>query len=137
MSAPGWPETFPVGVCSGCGQQKSPVARELLLRLRYYRDRGLDAIYKTGFKYAKAGVMLLELQPATMEQGELELEVELDVNRARLMVAMDAINQRYGRGTVHLASAGVPDVPKGWGMRQERRTPRYTTRVGELVKAGC
>lgn len=93
---------------------------------------GLDAIYKPGFRYAKAGVMLLELQEATLEQGELELEIEPDADRSRLMVAMDEINQRFGRGTVHLASAGMQDVPRRWGMRQERRTARYTTRIEDL-----
>lgn len=98
---------------------------------------GLEAIYRPGFKYAKAGVMLLNLQQAGLTQGELELEVEPDADRSRLMAAMDAINQRYGRGAVHLASAGGQDVPKRWGMRQERRTGRYTTRLEDLLMAAA
>ena len=53
------------------------------------------------------------------------------------MVAMDALNARYGRGTVKLASAGTEQEsrirPAGWQMKQERRTPRYTTHWRELA----
>jgi DNA polymerase V len=48
-------------------------------------------------------------------------------NRSRLMRAMDQVNQRYGRGTLQLASAGAPTTRKLWAMRQERMTPAYTT----------
>ena len=40
---------------------------------------------------------------------------------------MDALNQRYGRGTVKLASAGLATDRRAWTMKQERRTPDYTT----------
>ncbi|MDP3520841.1 MAG: DUF4113 domain-containing protein [Hydrogenophaga sp.] len=43
------------------------------------------------------------------------------------MVAMDAINGRFGRGTVHVGSTGGARAAKAWGMKQERRTPQYTT----------
>ena len=50
-----------------------------------------------------------------------------------LMLAMDTLNRRYGCGTVALASAGVAAAPRRWSMKQERRTPRYTTRWDELL----
>ena len=43
------------------------------------------------------------------------------------MTAMDAINHRYGAGTLHLASSGIDDHGRLWGMRQGRLTPSYTT----------
>lgn len=43
--------------------------------------------------------------------------------------------QRYGRATVHVAGAGLDDHRREWGMRQERRTPRYTTRWAEVPVA--
>ncbi|MHB1201456.1 MAG: DUF4113 domain-containing protein, partial [Polaromonas sp.] len=45
----------------------------------------------------------------------------------RLMQALDALNQRFGRGTVALASAGLAGDQRVWSMKQERRTPGYTT----------
>lgn len=89
--------------------------------------QGLQAIYREGFEYSKAGVMLLDLQGASHRQGELDLEGDIDSDRSSLMLAMDKLNDRYGRGTVLLGSAGLEGDRRQWTMKQERRTPRYTT----------
>ena len=98
---------------------------------------GLDRIYRAGYDYAKAGVMLLDLQPATQGQQELELgddAVDHERRQARLMRALDTVNDRFGRGTLTLGSAGLCQEPgRRWTMRQERRTPRYTTCWDELL----
>jgi DNA polymerase V len=96
---------------------------------------GLQAIYRPGYKYAKAGVMLLDLQNSQLGQQELDLEAECS-QRSGLMSALDQINQQYGRGTVRLGSARIGQAPRNWGMKQERRTPRYTTVWEEMVVAG-
>jgi DNA polymerase V len=88
---------------------------------------GLKAIYRPGFKMAKAGVMLMELQSAAVQQTELDLEDDEGRERGALMVAMDGLNQRYGKGSVHMASAGLQGDKRVWSMKQERRTPGYTT----------
>ncbi len=78
---------------------------------------------------AKAGVMLLELQADTVQQHELALDFE-DTEfpgRNRLMTTLDEINHRYGRGTLLMASAGLAGNRRVWSMKQERRTPEYTT----------
>ena len=43
------------------------------------------------------------------------------------MVSQDSINQKHGRGTLHLASAGTAGKHRTWVMKQQRRTPGYTT----------
>ena len=96
---------------------------------------GLGAIYKHGFKYAKAGVMLLDLQSDSVQQGELDLQDGDAKDRGRLMSALDGLNQRYGRGTVLMASAGLAGDERLWSMRQERRTPGYTTRWEDMPVA--
>jgi DNA polymerase V len=68
--------------------------------------RGIEAIYRPGFNFAKAGVMLLDLQDGGVEQGELDLEPEPQAC-GHLMGTLDKLNDRYGRGTVTLASAGL------------------------------
>jgi len=88
---------------------------------------GLKAIYRPDFKMAKAGVMLLELQSDAVQQQELALEDDNVVDRGRLMTTLDGLNQRYGRGTVLMASAGLAGNRRAWSMKQERRTPGYTT----------
>lgn len=89
---------------------------------------GMRSIYRPGFDLIKAGVMLLDLVPDTLQQGELDLEGDDDRDRTRLMAAMDCLNDRFGKGTLHVASGGLDDHRREWGMRQERRTPQYTTR---------
>ena len=55
---------------------------------------------------------------------------------ARLMQALDRIEQRHGRGAVHLASASLKRaVPPVWQMKQGRRTPGYTTEWSDLAIA--
>lgn len=97
---------------------------------------GLHQIYQPGYDLIKAGVMLLDLTPASRVQQELALEDDsADPTRARLMVAMDALNGRFGKGTVHAASTGINDERREWGMKQERRTPNYTTAWDEVPVA--
>ncbi len=43
------------------------------------------------------------------------------------MRALDGVNQRFGRGTVALASAELAGEQCQWRMKWERRTPGYTT----------
>ena len=96
---------------------------------------GLKAIYQPGFNYAKAGVMMLNLQSDTVQQGELNLEADDTKDRSQLMSALDGINDRYGRGTVLMASAGLAGDKRLWTMKQERRTPGYTTRWEDMPVA--
>jgi len=96
--------------------------------------RGLQVIYRPGFHYIKAGVMLLDLQDGTIEQGELDLEDE-PIARGDLMGTLDKLNDRYGRGTVLLASAGLEGKQRSWAMRQNLLTPQYTTRWADLPVA--
>ncbi|BFO56779.1 DUF4113 domain-containing protein [Acidovorax sacchari] len=95
---------------------------------------GIRRIYKPGYLLIKAGVMLLDLQPATIHQCELQMEDEPARDRTRLMCALDAINGRYGKGTLHMGATGLADERREWVM-QERWTPRYTTRLEELPLA--
>jgi DNA polymerase V len=96
--------------------------------------RGLQSIFRPGFNYAKAGVMLLDLRAGDIEQHELDLD-EMACERGRLMEAMDALNDRYGRSTVSLASAGVAGRARQFVMKQELKTPDYTTRWSDLPTA--
>ena len=96
--------------------------------------RGLKIIYRPGFNYIKAGVMLLDLHDGSVKQYELDLEDE-PAERGHLMSTMDKLNDRYGRGTVLLASAGLEGKGRSWSMRQNLLTPSYTTRWDELPVA--
>lgn len=91
--------------------------------------KGLRSIYVPGFQLAKAGVMLLDLVSDTYVQSELDWDAPACGlgDRAKLMEAMDQVNDRYGKRTVLLGSSGLTQGADTWGMRQVRRTPCYTT----------
>lgn len=93
---------------------------------------GVTHIYRPGFQLAKAGVMLLDLMPATAYQGELDFDSREPNDQSGLMSVLDAINDRFGRGTLHVGSTGTSDTPRGWAMRQERLSPQYTTKWSDL-----
>lgn len=63
---------------------------------------GILQIYQPGFQLIKAGVMLLDLVDKSCEQWELDLEAEDLKDRTSLMQALDLLNGRYGKGTVHM-----------------------------------
>ena len=88
----------------------------------------LRQIFEPGYQISKAGVMLLDLSP----EGRVQLNLGLDApaagrDRARLMQAMDAINDRWGNGTLTVGSVKPEKKRAVWAMRQAQLSPAYTT----------
>jgi len=106
-----------------------PVATADTTRLVRAALQGLGRIYKPGYRYKKAGVVCLDLHRATALQEGLFNAADTPV-RTGLMQAMDALNQRYGRDTVTIATAGTR---KAWSLRSDQRSPAYTTRWQDLL----
>ncbi|EMG51219.1 UmuC [Ochrobactrum sp. CDB2] len=80
-----------------------------------------------GYAYTKAGVVLDDLITADKAPKMLfEIERPRD---ARLMSALDAVNDRWGRKTLLLGSEGFL---RGFEAKATMRSPRYTTRLSEL-----
>ncbi len=99
-------------------------------------------LYRPGFNYTKAGVMLVDLRPEGQQQGELDLAgpgaaaaAASGMGNARLMAAVDAMNRRFGRGAVAVASAQHQPGNGDHAAKQQRRSPRYTTRLDEVATA--
>ena len=90
---------------------------------------GIRKIYREGYRYKKAGVILYGLTKAKQTRGLLDYDRE---NSDSIMNTLDRINERYGSSTIRLASEGVE---KSWRMRRESVSPRYTTRFDDLVEA--
>ncbi len=90
----------------------------------------LKAIYRPGYRYQKAGVLLNGLVPANCEQ--LRLFHAPAPGDTSLMHAVDAINKRWGRDTIQSGAAGLA---KKWHFRQMQKSPAYTTRWSELPVA--
>ena len=90
---------------------------------------GIKKIYRQGYRYKKAGVILYSLTKAKQTRGLLDYDRE---SSDSIMNTLDRINERYGSSTIRLASEGVD---KSWSMRRESVSPCYTTRFDDLVEA--
>jgi len=90
---------------------------------------GLGLIFKPGYQYKKAGIMLTLISDKVKRQETLFDDPLQRAQSAKLMAAMDAINAEFGRNTVR---AGATGTEKRWAMRSENRSPRFTTRWDEL-----
>ncbi len=90
----------------------------------------LETIYRPGYRYQKAGVLLNGLVPESHEQ--LHLFQAPALRDASLMKAVDQINARWGRETIQSGAAGLA---KEWHFRQTKKSPAYTTRWTELPVA--
>lgn len=92
---------------------------------------GARRIWKSGYRYAKAGLMTVDIIP--LEVSQRALIGALDRQKSgRLMEALDACNRRHGRGVVFPAAAGVARQRKAWITKFDMRSPRYTTRLDEV-----
>ena len=116
------------------------LGRELLVPTSFTLElvgeslRVLEAIYRRGHRYIKAGVMCLGLVPDEERQASLFVPVDRERERKQraLMKAADKLNLYFGRGTVRPASTGHRQT---WAMRQNYLTPRYTTRIADVPTA--
>ncbi len=93
--------------------------------------RAADRLWRNGYRYAKAGVVLLDLASVSSQPADL-MPTRDPVRSANAMRALDAINRRFGRGT--LRPAAVAPSPR-WGMRQANVSPRYTTCFDDILQA--
>ncbi|MCW5599665.1 MAG: Y-family DNA polymerase [Nitrosomonas sp.] len=93
----------------------------LLIRAALF---GLRHIYRKGYAYKKAGVILTGIDPLALYQTSLLTQQGADERSARLMNVLDQLNNKYGRNTVSVFSIGSK---KSWSMRQEIMSPCYTT----------
>ena len=90
----------------------------------------LKRIWKDGFRYAKAGVMLSDFYDPGMFQPGLFDDVSNRSNSQQLMSVLDTINQS-GAGKVFFAGQGTK---KNWSMKREHLSPAYTTRWDQLPR---
>lgn len=97
--------------------------------------RGLKKIYQPGLVYQKAEITLSDIQP----KGALQLDVfapnpqySANPKSDRLMQVLDGINQKMGSGTLQLGAEGLQEQ-QHWQMRRNHCSPRYTTRINEIL----
>lgn len=91
----------------------------------------LDAIWKDGHRYQKAGVMLGDFYSQGVAQLNLFDANAPRQNSEKLMEVLDHLNAKDGRGTLYFAGQGIQTT---WQMKREMLSPRYTTRYSDLLE---
>lgn len=106
-----------------------PRATDYTPELLAHARRGVEMIYRAGCQFKKAGVMLLELVPASPAQSLL-FDATDRARAGRLMRTLDYVNRRMGHRVLRYAATGLR---RDWQMLSEHRSPRCTTRWNELL----
>ncbi|MCS3472440.1 DNA polymerase V [Pseudomonas sp. JUb42] len=88
----------------------------------------VDRIFRPGFRYSKAEVLLIDLRQLGQFTDDLFAEHQ-PATSDQVMGVLDQINNRWGRGT--LRTGGVPAAPD-WGMQRSLMSQSYTTRIDQL-----
>ena len=93
----------------------------------------MKQIFKPGYHYKKAGVMLLNLKPKESLQYDLLHKVVVRKS-AEVMHVLDEINQRFGKKTIFLCAEGIQ---QSWQMQRNKMSPCYTTKWDQLAHVNC
>jgi len=97
-----------------------------------YASRGIEQLFKKGYNYKKAGVVVMGLK--SEEEHQFSLFEDENPKHKSLMKVMDKLNLKYNKPTVKIANQ---DLDRTWKMKQEHLSPRYTTDIDEIIEIKC
>jgi len=106
-----------------------PVSSNDSSELINYALRGLQSIFKDGYQYKKAGVIVSEISP----QRPLQADIFDTRNRDKyhkVMIAIDKLNASFGRQKVKIAAQGFD---RKWKLKNEKLSPCYTTNIKDIL----
>lgn len=106
-----------------------PVPTADSTELVHYAIQALRSIYKEGYIYKKAGVIVNDIVPANPLQGDL-FDTRERAKYQKVMQVMDSLNNRYGRQKVRVAAQGFG---RKWKMKNEQCSPPYTTNLDTII----
>lgn len=104
-----------------------PFATNSAIELSKYATVALRRIFRQGYAYKKAGVIVSNFSPDDIEQ--ITLFDNRDQRHDALMKVLDVMNRQYGQHTIRLGCQGK----KKWTMRQEMLSPCYTTKLKDII----
>lgn len=107
-----------------------PVSSNDSSELIHYAVRGLESIFREGYQYKKAGVIVSEISP------QRPLQIDMFDTRDRdkyqkVMLAMDKLNASFGRQKVKIATQGFD---RKWKLKNEKLSPCYTTNIKDIFE---
>lgn len=95
-----------------------------------YALKGLDVIYQEGYRYMKAGVIVMSLVPEDRVQRSMFDQANIERNK-KMMDTIDKVNNSLGREVVRMAVQGFE---KNYRLRADHLSPRYTTDINQILK---
>jgi len=107
---------------------KTPYPTNSSIDLVKIATAGLKIIFKEGYQYKKAGVIVMGLTPTNIKQ--YNLFTQENPKHEALMKTVDQLNKHIGQNKVKF---GGQDLGRQWKMNQEQLSPRYTTNLNEII----
>ena len=107
---------------------KLPYATNSNITLAKFATQGLEQIFREGYCYKRAGIIVSELTDS--DQKQLNLFCEEDSRHSNLMKTIDSINKKMGEPKLKLASQ---DLKRTWKMRQEHLSQNFTTNIKQTI----
>ena len=105
-----------------------PHSTNSTLTIVKHATKAIEALYKKGFKYKRAGVIVTGLVPT--DNHQLDMFARENPKHQPLMKAIDDLNNKYGNQKLKLANQ---DLGKTWKMRQDHLSKQYTTQFNEIL----
>jgi DNA polymerase V len=99
------------------------------IEISKFAIQALEQIFVPGLQYKKAGIIIMDFTPDS--EIQLSLFENSNPKHSPLMQVVDRINQSFGQQKIKLASQ---DQKRIWKMKQEKLSPRYTTRLDEVIE---
>jgi DNA polymerase V len=107
---------------------KFPFPTNSSIEIAKFAVEGLSLIFKQGYQYKKAGVIVMDITPE--ETNQISMFENTNPKHKLLMDVMGRLNSAIGQKKVKLVSQALD---RTWKMKQERLSPRYTTRLSEII----
>ncbi|MFQ3576850.1 MAG: Y-family DNA polymerase [Cytophagales bacterium] len=105
-----------------------PFPTQSAIELSKFATDALKRIFAEGYYYKKAGLIVMDLVPE--DQLQLNLLENSDIRHKNLMETLDKLNSKLGKQKIRLASQ---DLKRVWKMKQEKLSPKYTTRLSDII----
>lgn len=108
---------------------KFPVATNSTMEIVKYALTALKHIYRKGYQFKKAGVIITEIIPDSAIQTNLFDLVDRE-KHSRLMTVVDQLNDGFKKNNLRLA---IQEGSRKWRLKQEKLSPCYTTRISDIL----
>ena len=107
-----------------------PIPTNSTMEITHYALEALKKIFKEGFQYKKAGVIITEIAPDDGLQMALFDNVDRE-KHAKLMNVVDTLNKGFTRNVLNLAIQGTN---KRWNLKRELLSPCYSTKLSDIIQ---